>query len=221
VQHRRLVLALWLAAILAAVPLAARQTTRLSGGGFAAPASSSARVERALSRFPGAEGPILAAVLVPASRCHTRRSQSGGRPCRPGARTRCARSHVRWRSASALVEQMLANRRADPLTCVAAVRELEVAMSAFEAISVAIDENARSDERLLTLALLCRFAAQDSITRVVAVAVEQLGGMASIRGEDVSYLAAASRRLAFHPPSRSRAAPALVAALAEKLLRID
>jgi uncharacterized membrane protein YdfJ with MMPL/SSD domain len=64
-SHRRLVLTLWALAILAAVPLAAQQTQHLSGGGFAAPASPSGTVERALGRFPRAEGPVLAAVVVP------------------------------------------------------------------------------------------------------------------------------------------------------------
>jgi uncharacterized membrane protein YdfJ with MMPL/SSD domain len=64
-RHRRLVLTVWGVAIVAAVPLASRQTKHLSGGGFTDPASSSGQVEHALARFPGAEGPTLAAVLVP------------------------------------------------------------------------------------------------------------------------------------------------------------
>jgi uncharacterized membrane protein YdfJ with MMPL/SSD domain len=64
-RHRRLVLTVWLGVIVVSVPLAARQTQHLSGGGFAAPASPSGRVERALAQSPGAEGPVLAAVLAP------------------------------------------------------------------------------------------------------------------------------------------------------------
>jgi uncharacterized membrane protein YdfJ with MMPL/SSD domain len=62
-RHRRLVVAIWGAALLAAAPFAAKETTHLTGGGFNAPGSQSARVQQQLATFhTGAE---LDAVLVP------------------------------------------------------------------------------------------------------------------------------------------------------------
>ena len=49
-RHRRLVLVVWLALVVAAVPLAARQTENLTGGGFEVPGTQSAAVERAMQR---------------------------------------------------------------------------------------------------------------------------------------------------------------------------
>ena len=49
-RHRRLVLVVWLALVVAAVPLAARQTENLTGGGFEVPGAQSAAVERAMQR---------------------------------------------------------------------------------------------------------------------------------------------------------------------------
>ena len=48
-RHRRLVALAWLALVLAALPLAARQTENLTGGGFEVPGSESAAVEEAMA----------------------------------------------------------------------------------------------------------------------------------------------------------------------------
>jgi len=50
---------------------------------------------------------------------------------------------------------------------------------------------------------------QRAIEQVSSRAAELLGGMAFINSPDVSYLLAASRALAFHPPSRLSIAPAI------------
>ncbi len=49
-RHRRLVVVVWLALVVAAVPLAMRQTENLTGGGFEVPGSESAAVEQAMQR---------------------------------------------------------------------------------------------------------------------------------------------------------------------------
>jgi RND superfamily putative drug exporter len=65
-RRRRLVLAAWLVALVAALPLAARQSDHLTGGGFNVPGSQSDRVEHALGRdFDRAQASTLGAVLVP------------------------------------------------------------------------------------------------------------------------------------------------------------
>ena len=66
-RHRRPVLVAWVLLLLAAIPLAARQSEHLSSGGFDVPGSQSAAVDQALARFPGAGRAELAIVLVPAA----------------------------------------------------------------------------------------------------------------------------------------------------------
>src|SRR4051812_17660400 len=62
-RRRRLVLGLWMAAVLIAAPLAAKQSTHLTGGGFNVPGSQSLAVQQQLQRF--GTGATVAAVLVP------------------------------------------------------------------------------------------------------------------------------------------------------------
>src|ERR687896_1266692 len=65
-RRRRLILAIWAALLLAAVPFAARQSDRLTGGGWAAGGSDSTRAEKAIQReFPDSQAAFLALVLVP------------------------------------------------------------------------------------------------------------------------------------------------------------
>ena len=60
---RRVVLGIWSAALLLALPLAAKQSARLSSGGFVAPGSGSAVVDESLHRFPDYNPHTLAVVL--------------------------------------------------------------------------------------------------------------------------------------------------------------
>lgn len=123
--------------------------------------------------------------------------------------------------ASALVERTIAAERGDPALRLAMVADLEAAMASLDAVAHRMEQGERS-ESLLVQALLHRYAAQDAIGRAVSSAVEQLGGMAFIGGEEVSYFASASRALAFHPPQRQRSgSQAILAALAGAPLRID
>src|SRR3954451_490586 len=62
-RHTKAVLGVWLVAILAAVPCAARQTEHLSSGGFGVPGSGSKAVDNDLARFPGVSRDQLAVVL--------------------------------------------------------------------------------------------------------------------------------------------------------------
>jgi RND superfamily putative drug exporter len=66
-RRRLLVLLVWLAVVVAAVPFVLRQSDHLSGGGYRVPGSQSARVESEVDRqFDAAERATLAAVIVPA-----------------------------------------------------------------------------------------------------------------------------------------------------------
>jgi len=123
--------------------------------------------------------------------------------------------------ASSLVERVIAAERGDCAQRIAMVADLESAMAGLIAVAQRMEQGERR-ESLLVQALLHRYAAQDAIGRSVTSAVEQLGGMAFIGGEDISYFASASRALAFHPPQRQGAGSrAILATLAGAPLKID
>ena len=61
----------------------------------------------------------------------------------------------------------------------------------------------------LAQALYARYAAERAIERVAMAAATMAGGMAFIASSDIAYFLAASRALAFHPPSRAVASAAL------------
>jgi RND superfamily putative drug exporter len=64
-RRRRVVLVVWAVVLVAALPFAARQSDRLTGGGFAVPGSQSDAVQHALERdFDAAERSKLAVVLI-------------------------------------------------------------------------------------------------------------------------------------------------------------
>lgn len=66
-RHRAIVLGAWIVLVVAAVPLAAKQSEHLSGGGYGIPGSDSQKVMARLPRIaPGAEHARLGAVLAPA-----------------------------------------------------------------------------------------------------------------------------------------------------------
>ena len=75
-RRQRWIIGLWAVLLLAALPLAARQSENLSSGGFTVPGSQSAQVNEALERTPGAERASLGLVLVP---------QDGARPAQLAA----------------------------------------------------------------------------------------------------------------------------------------
>ncbi|HST55178.1 MAG TPA: acyl-CoA dehydrogenase family protein [Solirubrobacteraceae bacterium] len=114
--------------------------------------------------------------------------------------------------ATALVERMLLQEKGDPTLRTLAAAELDAAVAGIESVAYAVAEGQR-DNRTLARALSCRYAAQDAINRTVASAIENLGGMAFIGSPDVVYLASASRALALHPPSRTRALKTLASGL--------
>jgi alkylation response protein AidB-like acyl-CoA dehydrogenase len=72
-----------------------------------------------------------------------------------------------------------------------------------------MSDTTANEEQLLARALFVRYAVQGAIERATARSVELLGGMAFINSPEVSYLYAAARGLAFHPPSRTSIATAL------------
>src|SRR5258706_1513933 len=110
--------------------------------------------------------------------------------------------------ASALVERVLTGNRGDANERMQLAIECEGAMAALEGVARAMQTGERG-EAILVQSLLVRFSVQQAIERITARAVELLGGMAFIKSPDVGYLYAASRALAFHPPSRLSVAAAV------------
>jgi len=92
--------------------------------------------------------------------------------------------------------------------------ELEAAAAALEQAAsgaAALDDH----EALLARALYARFATEQAIERVAMSAAAAAGGMSFIESPEAAYLLAATRALAFHPPSRAAAAGPIARYLAD------
>ncbi len=63
-RRGKLIIVLWVALLIAALPFAIRQTEHLTAGGFTVPGSGSAAVDEALSDFEGAQRETLAVVVA-------------------------------------------------------------------------------------------------------------------------------------------------------------
>ncbi|MEV6975317.1 acyl-CoA dehydrogenase family protein [Kitasatospora sp. NPDC093806] len=108
-----------------------------------------------------------------------------------------------------LVERALAEGRGSVTDRAALATRLEAAVAVVEnQARAAASGEVGGDE--LAAVLSARYAAQDLLVDAADRAAELLGGMAYISSSEVGYLLAASRALAFHPPSRSSSAQALI-----------
>ncbi|MFJ9632279.1 acyl-CoA dehydrogenase family protein [Streptomyces sp. NPDC091280] len=114
--------------------------------------------------------------------------------------------------ASALAERALSAKKTGPAELAAILVELESAMGGVRGAAATLDTGRPLGQDDLLRALVCRFAAQDAIDRVVPRCLEALGGMAYVSCDDTAYLAACSAALKFHPPSRRWAAEGMCAA---------
>jgi alkylation response protein AidB-like acyl-CoA dehydrogenase len=115
--------------------------------------------------------------------------------------------------ASGLAERVIAGGRGSDEDRVALAIELESATAAL--LYAASGPSSVGDlDAELAQALYARYAAERAIERVVMAAATLGGGMAFITSSDTAYLLAASRALAFHPPSRAVASAALARHLA-------
>jgi alkylation response protein AidB-like acyl-CoA dehydrogenase len=119
--------------------------------------------------------------------------------------------------ASGLAERVIATGRGSDEDRVLLAIELEAATAALQyaASGLAASGNLDAD---LAQALYARYAAERAVERVSMAAATMAGGMAFITSSDIAYLLAASRALAFHPPSRTVASAALARHLAGEAL---
>jgi alkylation response protein AidB-like acyl-CoA dehydrogenase len=103
-------------------------------------------------------------------------------------------------AASALFERAL-GRKLPATALLTPGLELESAMAAIEGVARSFTLRER-DPDYGPQALFVRYAVQGAIERASMQAAELAGGMAYIGSPELSYLLAAVRALAFHPPSR-------------------
>lgn len=122
-------------------------------------------------------------------------------------------------AASALVESVLAARKAPAIERAALVIEAEAAMAMLEGVARA-KEAGEQNQELLAQVLCVRYAVQGAIGRINRRALELLGGMSYIGSSDSAYLSAACAGLMFHPPSRIHMSDQLCDHFAGRPLRV-
>jgi alkylation response protein AidB-like acyl-CoA dehydrogenase len=110
--------------------------------------------------------------------------------------------------ATALVERTIAGEKGIAHERVMLAIEVEGAMAALEGVARWLMESESGDAEIAH-SLYARYAVQRAIERATNQALELLGGMAFAKSADVSYLFAAARALAYHPPSRLSVSAAL------------
>lgn len=115
--------------------------------------------------------------------------------------------------ASALVQRVVTGRRATPADRTGLGVEVESAMAALERLALAFDTGDREAVELAR-ALFVRYGVQQAVERVAMRAAALVGGMAFIGSSEISYLLAACRALAYHPPSLGSTAEPLADYLA-------
>jgi len=102
---------------------------------------------------------------------------------------------------SALVERVLHGQKGTPTERITVVSDIESAMAALENVARGFMHGEDTGD-LLAHMLYVRIAAQTALERSAMRSAELLGGMAFISSTDISYLLAATRAMAFHPPAR-------------------
>jgi len=122
-------------------------------------------------------------------------------------------------AASGLVERVLTGGRGSAEDRALLAIELEATTAALEQVATTAAAGGDVDFHLAQ-ALYVRYAAERAVERVVMAASALAGGMAFIGSSDIAYLLAASRALAFHPPSRASASEPLARHLAGAALSL-
>lgn len=123
-------------------------------------------------------------------------------------------------AASALVDQALAGGRGSVTDRAQAGIQLESAVALIEGTAAALD-GGLSGDAAVSAVLVARYAIQPALREATDVAAELLGGIAFMRSPDIGYLIAAARPLAYHPPSRTAMAQALVDYFTGQPLRLS
>ncbi|MEV5973468.1 acyl-CoA dehydrogenase family protein [Streptomyces sp. NPDC051921] len=118
-----------------------------------------------------------------------------------------------------LAEAALRAGRGSATDRAAVLVAVEAAAGLAENVAHVVDSGTIGNTELAA-ALTARFAVQDLLVRAADQAAELLGGVNFVTSPEVGHLLAVSRVLAFHPPSRSSSAEALLDHHAGAPLRI-
>jgi alkylation response protein AidB-like acyl-CoA dehydrogenase len=122
-------------------------------------------------------------------------------------------------AASALAERViLPGKGSDEDRALLAI-ELESTAAALEHVAT-IAATTEDNDALLARALYVRYGTERAIERIVMSAAAAAGGMAFIGSSEIAYLLAATRALAFHPPSRAAASGPLARYLSGSALNL-
>lgn len=105
--------------------------------------------------------------------------------------------------ASRLLEKLLEAPRATAVDLVHVAARLECSANALLQLATEFQDPTSDRTELLGRILLARYATQAAIDSAAGRAVEALGGVRFVTDPEVAYLLAASKALAFHPPSRT------------------
>ena len=122
-------------------------------------------------------------------------------------------------AATNLAERVIERGRGSDLDRAGLAIELESTAAALERVAATAAETEDNDA-LLARALYVRYATERAVERVVMSASALAGGMAFIESPEIAYLLAATRALAFHPPSREASAAPLVRYLSGRPLML-
>ncbi len=109
---------------------------------------------------------------------------------------------------SALMTQLIKSQKGSAEGRIDVACDLEGAMAMLEGVAHDF-QTGPLDDALITRALFARYTVAQALIRTTSRAAEMLGGMAFMSSERVSYLMAAVRCLAFHPPSKSSVSDSL------------
>ncbi|WP_317445923.1 acyl-CoA dehydrogenase family protein [Streptomyces collinus] len=113
-------------------------------------------------------------------------------------------------SAAALVEQVVERKRGSVEERAALAVDMEAALALLEGVARGTGAGP-GDEESVARVLVARYAVQNALPDIVGRALELLGGLEFINNPASAQVAAATRALAFHPPSRIAASEPLLA----------
>ncbi|WP_306665289.1 acyl-CoA dehydrogenase family protein [Streptomyces morookaense] len=119
-----------------------------------------------------------------------------------------------------LAETALAAGRGSATDRAALITGTEAAAALAEHVARRVDDGRVGNDELAA-SLTARYAVQELLVDTADRAAELLGGLAFATAPDIGHLLAVSRALAFHPPSRSSTAQALVDHHAGAPLRVQ
>ncbi|MCC2278182.1 acyl-CoA/acyl-ACP dehydrogenase [Streptomyces sp. ET3-23] len=119
-----------------------------------------------------------------------------------------------------LAETALAAGRGSATDRAALITGTEAAAALAEHVARRVDDGRVGNDELAA-SLTARYAVQELLVDTADRAAELLGGLAFATAPDIGHLLAVSRALAFHPPSRSSTARALVDHHAGAPLRVQ